>query len=75
MFGLGSTLRPRGRPRSENKSSLSGFLKLWAMQRKIDQQSIKGEYPDKGQPEIVDPEQIPKPFFITNHRILTMRVP
>jgi putative transposase len=25
MFGLGSTLRPRGRPRSEKKSSLSPF--------------------------------------------------
>jgi len=25
MFGLGSTLRPRGRPRNERKSSLSPF--------------------------------------------------
>jgi hypothetical protein len=25
MFGLGSTLRPHGRPRSEKKSSLSPF--------------------------------------------------
>jgi hypothetical protein len=25
MFGLGSTLRPRGRPKSEKKSSLSPF--------------------------------------------------
>jgi hypothetical protein len=25
MFGLGSTLRPRGRPKNEKKSSLSPF--------------------------------------------------